>query len=167
MQCIFDALDREGDAAGGSTAGASTTTKVVGVGADCHFSRAYENSKLRNRLEVIEGIRGDLESEDVEVPGVIVVGNQSAGKSSVLEAISGINFPRGENTCTRCASIVRLECHPAEAQDDRPYALLSCNDAEQKQALSCAKVSYSYKYRSCITNFFIKANQHYKFYFSC
>ncbi len=32
--------------------------------------------------------------------------------------------------------------------------------------LCCAKVSYSYKCRSCIKNFFIKANQHYKFYFS-
>lgn len=103
---------------------AEKIVSAVGVGTDCHFSRAYENSKLRNRLEVIESIRGDLESEAIEVPGVIVVGNQSAGKSSVLEAISGINFPRGENTCTRCASIVRLECLGEGEEETRPYRLV-------------------------------------------
>ncbi|CAD7971727.1 unnamed protein product [Amoebophrya sp. A25] len=118
------------------TSASSSAQPGVGVGADCHFNRAYEHSRLRTRLEVIESIRGDLEAEAVEVPGVIVVGNQSAGKSSVLEAISGINFPRGENTCTRCASIVRLESGNLEA-NERAYALLSVNDPEQKQ---CDKI---------------------------
>ncbi|CAD7937884.1 unnamed protein product, partial [Amoebophrya sp. A25] len=57
----------------------------------------------------------------IEVPGVVVIGDQSAGKSSVLEAISGINFPRGENTCTRRPAILRMETRcgnaPGEASD--------------------------------------------------
>ncbi len=35
------------------------------------------------------------------------------------------------------------------------------------QHLSCAKVSYSYKCKSCITKLVPKANLHYKSYFSC
>uniref|UniRef100_A0A0G4I510 Dynamin-type G domain-containing protein n=1 Tax=Chromera velia CCMP2878 TaxID=1169474 RepID=A0A0G4I510_9ALVE len=41
-------------------------------------------------------------------PGIVVTGNQSAGKSSVLERISGINFPRAQNTCTKLPAFVRL-----------------------------------------------------------
>jgi hypothetical protein len=89
----------------------STPTKDPGDGrinpqSDCHLNRVYSDSRLRKRLEVIESIRADLLAETIEVPGVVVVGNQSAGKSSVLEAISGINFPRGENTCTRWEEII-------------------------------------------------------------
>jgi len=112
------------------TSSSSSSKAAIGLGtADCAFNRVYENSKLRTRLEVIESIRADLQAENVEVPGVVVVGNQSAGKSSVLESISGINFPRGENTCTRCASIVRLESDPNISE---PHALIStCADQSQ------------------------------------
>ncbi|KAH0580123.1 hypothetical protein H2248_002929 [Termitomyces sp. 'cryptogamus'] len=37
-----------------------------------------------------------------------VIGNQSAGKSSVVEAISGITVPRDAGTCTRCPMECRL-----------------------------------------------------------
>ena len=36
-------------------------------------------------------------------------GRQSAGKSSVLEAISGVPFPRGTGLVTRCAAIDHVE----------------------------------------------------------
>ncbi|KAI9660668.1 MAG: hypothetical protein M1821_010020 [Bathelium mastoideum] len=39
----------------------------------------------------------------LEFPQIVVTGDQSAGKSSVLEAISGVNYPRREGMCTRCA----------------------------------------------------------------
>lgn len=37
-----------------------------------------------------------------EVPTVIVCGDQSTGKSSVVQRICGINLPRSDLTCTRC-----------------------------------------------------------------
>lgn len=39
----------------------------------------------------------------------------------MLESISGINFPRAENTCTRCACVLKLESNP----DCTPYAMIS------------------------------------------
>ena len=38
---------------------------------------------------------------DMDLPQIAVIGQQSAGKSSVIEAISGITLPRSSGTCTR------------------------------------------------------------------
>ena len=42
---------------------------------------------------------------DIDLPQIAVIGNQSAGKSSLIEAISGITLPRQSGTCTRYVSI--------------------------------------------------------------
>ncbi|KAJ6477061.1 P-loop containing nucleoside triphosphate hydrolase protein, partial [Mycena sanguinolenta] len=62
---------------------------------------------LINRLRSV-GAQGEL-----DLPRIAVIGNQSAGKSSVVEAISGINVPRDSGTCTRCP----LECRLASAPE--------------------------------------------------
>lgn len=46
----------------------------------------------------------------------MAVGNQSAGKSSVLESISGIQFPRDSGTCTRCPT--RLQLRSIKEEDE-------------------------------------------------
>jgi hypothetical protein len=38
---------------------------------------------------------------DLDIPAIAVMGWQSAGKSSLIEAISGITLPRASGTCTR------------------------------------------------------------------
>jgi len=65
------------------------------------------------------GLGGQTEAvgleQDVAIPQIAVVGDQSAGKSSVLEAISGIPFPRGSGLVTRCATqIIMKRCHVDE-----------------------------------------------------
>ena len=40
---------------------------------------------------------------DLDIPVIAVLGSQSAGKSSLIEAISGITLPRAAGTCTRYA----------------------------------------------------------------
>lgn len=92
------------------------------------------DSRLKPKLDAIELVRSDLTVERIEVPGVVVIGDQSAGKSSVLESISGINFPRGENTCTRRPCILRME---SDVHLTEPYAVVS-NDADLK---GCSKIS--------------------------
>ncbi|KAF8519778.1 P-loop containing nucleoside triphosphate hydrolase protein [Hysterangium stoloniferum] len=50
-----------------------------------------------------------LSSLGIEVPRIVVIGNQSAGKSSLVEAITKITVPRSKGTCTRCPMECRLK----------------------------------------------------------
>lgn len=44
----------------------------------------------------------------MDLPQIAVIGVQSAGKSSLIESISGITLPRASGTCTRCPTECRL-----------------------------------------------------------
>lgn len=59
-------------------------------------------------LNDIDKLRSQGISQYVNLPQLIVCGDQSSGKSSVLEAISGIPFPTKDNLCTRFATEVIL-----------------------------------------------------------
>jgi len=59
------------------------------------------------KLEVVKKTLKDVDGE-FSIPGVIVVGMQSSGKSSVLESATGLAFPRSEGMCTRVPTIVSV-----------------------------------------------------------
>jgi len=63
-------------------------------------------------LNVIDQLRSEGISRYVNLPQLIVCGDQSSGKSSVLEAISGLNFPKKDNVCTRFATELILRRAP-------------------------------------------------------
>ena len=69
---------------------------------------ALQSVEQMELLDVVDSLRACGLSEIVALPQLIVCGDQSSGKSSVLEAISGIPFPRQENMCTRFATEVIL-----------------------------------------------------------
>lgn len=51
-------------------------------------------------LNSIDTLRSQGISHYISLPQIIVCGDQSSGKSSVLEAISGVGFPVKSNLCT-------------------------------------------------------------------
>ncbi|TIC93552.1 Interferon-induced GTP-binding protein Mx3 [Colletotrichum higginsianum] len=59
------------------------------------------SQRSTQRLNQIEKIRANGIGDLVDLPQLVVCGDQSAGKSSVLEGITGIPFPRQEGLCTR------------------------------------------------------------------
>ena len=50
-----------------------------------------------------------ISREGVKLPTIVVVGDQSHGKSSVLESLAGIDLPRGSGVVTRVPLILRLQ----------------------------------------------------------
>ncbi|KAJ2897735.1 hypothetical protein MKZ38_004411 [Zalerion maritima] len=65
---------------------------------------ALQSKVHRDLLDVIDRLRSMGTNRYVDLPEIIVCGDQSSGKSSVLEAISGMSFPTKDNLCTRFAT---------------------------------------------------------------
>ncbi|KAK6945671.1 Dynamin GTPase effector [Dillenia turbinata] len=69
------------------------------------------NDKIRPLLDAVDKLRYlKVMEEGIQLP-TIVVGDQSSGKSSVLESLAGIGLPRGQGICTRVPLIMRLPNH--------------------------------------------------------
>lgn len=64
-------------------------------------------NEQRELLDLIDKLQF-AQLDNVKLPQIVVVGDQSAGKSSVLEALSGTPFPRDAGACTRFATEIRL-----------------------------------------------------------
>ncbi|KAF3640514.1 hypothetical protein FXO38_22121 [Capsicum annuum] len=67
---------------------------------------------LINKLQDIFSPLGDIDNRltGLRLPQVAVIGSQSSGKSSVLEALVGRDFlPRGCDICTRRPLVLQLE----------------------------------------------------------
>jgi GTP-binding protein EngB required for normal cell division len=61
-------------------------------------------------LDAVDKIRAQgVTEENIQLPTIVVVGDQSSGKSSVLESLAGITLPRGQGIATRVPLILRLQ----------------------------------------------------------
>lgn len=64
-------------------------------------------NEQRGLLDLIDKLQF-AQLDNVKLPIICVVGDQSAGKSSVLEALTGTPFPRDAGACTRFATEIRM-----------------------------------------------------------
>ncbi|KAL0941492.1 dynamin family protein [Colletotrichum truncatum] len=65
----------------------------------------------------------------LSLPDIVVCGDQSAGKSSVLEALTEIPFPRNDNLCTRFATEISLR---RELTESLTVRVIPDNDRSQE-----------------------------------
>ncbi|KAF7542496.1 hypothetical protein G7Z17_g11524 [Cylindrodendrum hubeiense] len=64
-------------------------------------------NEQRGLLDLVDKLQF-AQLDNIKLPQIVVVGDQSAGKSSVLEALTGTPFPRDAGACTRFATEIRL-----------------------------------------------------------
>ena len=78
----------------------------------------------RQLLDLVDNLRNipDIE-KDIPLPQIVVVGQQSSGKSSVLNAISGVTFPTDDGLCTQFPTEIILRREETVAN----YARLHLN----------------------------------------
>uniref|UniRef100_A0A9J8AL35 Uncharacterized protein n=1 Tax=Cyprinus carpio carpio TaxID=630221 RepID=A0A9J8AL35_CYPCA len=58
------------------------------------LNQHYEE-KVRPCIDLVDSLRSLGVEKDLNLPAIAVIGDQSSGKSSVLEALSGVALPRG------------------------------------------------------------------------
>ncbi|KAI3702965.1 hypothetical protein L6452_28719 [Arctium lappa] len=87
--------------------------EVVHPSADSPPLVSSYNDKIRPILDAVDNLRRlKVTEEGIPLPTIVVVGDQSSGKSSVLESLAGISLPRGQGICTRVPLVMRLQHHP-------------------------------------------------------
>uniref|UniRef100_A0A452SR97 Interferon-induced GTP-binding protein Mx2 n=1 Tax=Ursus americanus TaxID=9643 RepID=A0A452SR97_URSAM len=78
------------------------------TGLELSLASQYEE-KVRPCLDLIDSLRALGVEQDLALPAIAVIGDQSSGKSSVLEALSGVALPRGSGIVTRCPLVLKLK----------------------------------------------------------
>ncbi|KAI7914003.1 interferon-induced GTP-binding protein Mx2 [Pyricularia oryzae] len=90
-----------------------------------------QGNQQRLLLDTVSQVRKCGLGGILSLPQIVVCGDQSAGKSSVLEALTEIPFPRSDNLCTRFATEISLR---REAQEKITVKIVpSCTRSKQEQ----------------------------------
>ncbi|XP_015672413.1 interferon-induced GTP-binding protein Mx isoform X2 [Protobothrops mucrosquamatus] len=76
--------------------------------AENNLCSQYEE-KVRPCIDLIDSLRALGVEKDLALPAIAVIGDQSSGKSSVLEALSGVALPRGSGIVTRCPLELKMK----------------------------------------------------------
>ncbi|KAK1227834.1 hypothetical protein PQX77_009147 [Marasmius sp. AFHP31] len=84
----------------------STSAPAEHLGDSHYAKRAQELIALNLKVDSLGGSNFEF-----NLPKIAVIGGQSSGKSSLVEAISKITVPRDDGTCTRCP----MECTTSTA----------------------------------------------------
>ncbi|KAF8938479.1 P-loop containing nucleoside triphosphate hydrolase protein [Dissophora ornata] len=75
------------------------------------------DSGYQSVIDKINKIHSHGLTHKLSTPQMAIIGDQSSGKSSVLEAITKLSFPRDKGMCTRFATLVNLRRNPGLKED--------------------------------------------------
>ncbi|KAM7208314.1 P-loop containing nucleoside triphosphate hydrolase protein [Naviculisporaceae sp. PSN 640] len=67
---------------------------------------------LKEGIDALAEIQSRGISHVANLPELVLVGDQSSGKSSLMSAIAGLSLPRSSGTCTRCPLHIRISRAP-------------------------------------------------------
>ncbi|KAM0563773.1 hypothetical protein ACHAPJ_001506 [Fusarium lateritium] len=91
-----------------NAAAESPTSQIPADGS--FFQTSFQD--IGKKLKACNDTLGELQqlgvSHDVPLPELVLVGDQSAGKSSLMSGLANLDLPRSEGTCTRCPLHIRV-----------------------------------------------------------
>jgi interferon-induced GTP-binding protein Mx1 len=90
-------------------------------------------------LQLAEDLRMLNLDCELNMPQICVMGDQSSGKSSVLEALSGIPFPRGSGLVTRCP--IRMVMKRSRQGTQFSAAVSTSGNPEQTMAYDISELN--------------------------
>lgn len=115
-------------------------TSSENPGLDPAAMNQLNSVEARTLLDTIDAIHELQVGEAVNSPQIIVVGNRSAGKSSVLEAISRVRFPIKSGLCTRFAiEVVLRKATQQQVSVSIKWADERSRDSQSQDHLGCAR----------------------------
>lgn len=130
------------DASPAVSVGATSSSHVA---LDQEVVEQLNSPNAKVLLDTIDSLRELRVGEIVQLPQIIVVGDQSSGKSSVLEAVSGMKFPVHGDLCTRFATELILRRDPETkitvSIQKAMKSAVSGHDSEQVESLPFHKTS--------------------------
>lgn len=106
---------------------------------DKTFAESRYGRSTRALNNVVNALRDCGTEKVLSLPKIAVVGNQSVGKSSLIEAISQIKVPRSSGTCTRCPMEVVLR--PGE--ENKWICNVSLRFGQNPSDLSSGTISFA------------------------
>lgn len=81
------------------TTATSSSYQIPDSSSSAIHSLGRDSTKLLDAINQIALL--GIDSKTLELPKIVTIGDQSAGKSSAIAALSGITVPRKAGTCTR------------------------------------------------------------------
>ncbi|KAI0191067.1 P-loop containing nucleoside triphosphate hydrolase protein [Astrocystis sublimbata] len=89
---------------------------------------SLQSKDRRLLMDIIDKLRSTGISQHVDLPQIVVCGDQSSGKSSVLQAISGMSFPVKDGLGTRFATELILRHTPEQTTEACRVSIQPGND---------------------------------------
>ncbi|KAA8644324.1 hypothetical protein EYZ11_001637 [Aspergillus tanneri] len=93
----------------------SSPSTISGNGTDAINLIAQDMKSLVKKIQDLRHI--GIEDNRIALPKICVIGDQSTGKSSLIEGMSEIKVPRSSGTCTRCP----MEINLTESKPGQPW----------------------------------------------
>lgn len=123
---------------------------------DSKLLQCLSSAEQTELLNVVDELRANGLNDFTSLPQLIVCGDQSSGKSSVLQAISGLVFPSKDNLCTRFATEVILRRAPTKGLS---VSIMPGQDRSAVDRERLLDFRYAIKNDEDFTALFEKANQ--------
>ncbi|KAK6193509.1 hypothetical protein LQW54_012376 [Pestalotiopsis sp. IQ-011] len=111
-------------------------------------------------LEKIDKLRDFNIGQHVPLPQLVVVGDQSSGKSSLLESLTGVPFPKDQSLCTRHATQITSRRSDQDYVQIRIIAGPHASEDHKKEVSGfCVKLNSSLEFRNQFVEILKKANE--------